>query len=68
MISRRGFFGMLAGLAVCPLFGRKLPAQTFRYKPHYENFVQDDLISSGNMTAEELMDLLEKYTNYRRPA
>ena len=28
MISRRGFFGMLAGLATSPLFGRFLP-QTY---------------------------------------
>ncbi len=30
MISRRGFFGMLAGLATSPLFGQKVRAGSFR--------------------------------------
>lgn len=49
--TRRGFFGMLAGLAVCPLIGRNrfsglIPG--YNYVFHYRNFIADDVVSTKN--------------------
>ena len=53
MISRRGFFGLLAGAAVCPLFGQKSryggPTEGHSYTFHYRNFICDDVVSSKNI-------------------
>jgi hypothetical protein len=51
-LSRRGFFGMLAGLAACPLFGLKSlyagPIPGHNYVFHYKNFICDDVVSPKN--------------------
>ena len=67
MISRRGFFGMLAGLATSPLFGLESlyagPIPGYDYQFHYKNFICDDLVSSGNIKYYKRNPELEKHMN-----
>ena len=67
MTTRRGFFGMLAGLAAAPWipkFESKYagPTEGHNYTFHYRNFICDDVVSSQNaMTAAEAKQLWEHY-------
>jgi hypothetical protein len=60
MTTRRGFFGILAGLAVCPLFGQKSlyagPTEGHKYTFHYRNFICDDMVSSQNCVTPKTYD------------
>ena len=67
-LNRRGFFGLLAGLVVCPLTGRENryagPIEGYNRTFHYRNFICDDVVSSGNLiSCEEMAKLLNSYHN-----
>ena len=58
-LSRRGFFGMLAGMATSPLFGQKVHAGSFR--PAKTNGTFHETVAHPAMSPGEAKRLWEHY-------